>query len=301
MRLILLRSLFPPLLSILRGMYNTGCKMLGKALGNLLATHRLKALVWLVVMLLGWALPGVLGGGLGVAQAAPKVDLIPKPAALRAIDPQLEAQVLDILRRHPEVILESVQHYQETKVKEARQAQQAVLKRFQRNPQAAIGPSPQLGNGKVILFEFSDFQCPFCAEVRATLKQFVQQNPDRVSLVYKHFPLASIHPEAVAAARAAWAAQQQGQFWPYHDALFEQQPQLGDRVYRQIAASLNLDLTRWQRDRTSPAAAQALAQDLQLGEQLGIDGTPFFVLDDVAFSGAVPLAELETRLAQVKS
>ncbi|MEB3293318.1 MAG: DsbA family protein [Synechococcales bacterium] len=228
-------------------------------------------------------------------------NLVIAQAQSSPIDPKLEAQVLEILRRNPEVILESVQRYQQKKAQEAQKAQQAVLKRLKQNSQAAIAQSPQLGNGQVILFEFSDFQCPFCAEVGITLKQFVQKNRDRVTLVYKHFPLATIHPEAVNAVRAAWAAHQQGRFWQYHDALFEQQKQLSDATYRQIATDLKLDLTRWQRDRTSPAAAQALTQDLQLGEQLGIDGTPFFVMDGKAFSGAVPLAELEARLAQAGS
>lgn len=218
------------------------------------------------------------------------------------IDPQLEQQVLEILRKHPEVILESVRKYQQEQAQKQERAQQALLQQLQANPKAAIGNSPTLGAplGKAVLFEFSDFQCPYCAAVSPTLNEFVKKHPQDVTLVYKQFPLTSIHPEALAAAKAAWAAQQQGKFWPFHDALFANQKNLGEATYREIATSLGLDLAKFDRDRASQSAADAIAKDQALGEQLGIDGTPFFVMNGEAFAGGIPLAELEQRLANLR-
>jgi len=77
---------------------------------------------------------------------------------------------------------------------------------------------------KVIVEEFSDMECPGCGAYAPTLKQFFDEYPDdEVALVYKHFPLVSIHPFAIPAAKAAEAAGKQGKFWEMHDLIFENQ------------------------------------------------------------------------------
>lgn len=218
-----------------------------------------------------------------------------------AIDPKLREQVLQIIRENPEVILEAVQAYQRQQETRQQQARQSFLQAVVSNPQSIIGQSPTKGakEVRVVLVEFSDFQCPFCAKANATLRQFMAKHSNQVTLVYKHLPLTSIHPEALPAAKASWAAAQQGKFWDYHDALFNQQAQLGDALYQKIARELKLDLQRFERDRNSTAARDAISQDLQLAEKLGIDGTPFFVMNGEAFSGAVQLSDLEAILARV--
>lgn len=212
------------------------------------------------------------------------------------IDPNFEAQVLQVIRKNPQAILDSVQAYQRAQQDEQRKAQQSFIQELRENPKAAIGQSPTKGNGKAILVEFSDFQCPYCQAAAGTVRQFVTKRGDRVTLVYKHLPLTSIHAQALPAAQAAWAAGQQGKFWEFHDALFEQQKQLGEPLYSSLAKSLGLDMTRFNRDRTSKAAEAAVNQDVQLAEKLGINGTPFFVMNGQVFSGDVELAALEQAL-----
>ena len=222
--------------------------------------------------------------------------------ASTAIDPVLEQQVLQILREHPEVILESVQTYQQERYEAQQKAQQAILQGFVANPDRLIGHSPLKGDRKtgIVLAEFSDFQCPYCAQAQQTLMAFMAQHADEVAFVYKHFPLTSIHPEAMPAAKAAWAAGQQGQFWPYHDALFAQQDQLGEAQYQQISQELGLELAQFNRDRASEAATNAINQDLELAQQLGLQGTPAFILNGELLSGAVSQEELEAKLAQAR-
>ncbi len=206
----------------------------------------------------------------------------------------LEKQVLEIIRKNPAVILESVAKYQQEQ-----QAQQAkVREEIIRKPEAIIGDSPQLGQGKTILIEFSDFQCPFCAQAQANLKQFMAQRSGEITLVYKHLPLAQIHPEALPAAQAAWAAQQQGKFWEFHDALFEHQDKLGDEFYQTTAKQLGFDLAKFNQDRASEAAKTAIEQDMALAASLDLRGTPTFIMNGQLFSGAVSIDELEQRFAQ---
>ena len=125
--------------------------------------------------------------------------------AASRISPQLEQQVMQIIREHPEVLIESVQAYQQQQQQQIRQSQQAFLQELQINPQAVIGNSPVTGspNSKIVLVEFSDFECPYCSEANKTLKNFMAKHQNEVTLVYKHFPLTPIHNQALPAAKAA--------------------------------------------------------------------------------------------------
>lgn len=227
---------------------------------------------------------------------------LPAYAATGTVNSRLEEQVLQIIRDRPDVILESVQAYQQQQYEQQRQKQQSFLQEMKANPQRIIGESPKTGASeqKIVLLEFSDFQCPYCAQVHQNLKQFMSNHQREVTLVYKHFPLIAIHPEALPAAKAAWAAGQQGQFWQYQDALFTQQDNLSEDFYVATAKNLNLDLEKFNQDRNGNAASLAIQQDMVMAQKLGIGGTPFFVMNGEAFSGAVQVSDMEKVLARVK-
>lgn len=222
--------------------------------------------------------------------------------AQAAISAKTEAEVLQIIRKHPEVLLESILSYQDQQREKQEQSRRELLENFKNNPDSLIGESPKTENApknppkKTVLVEFSDFQCPFCAEAHQTVNQFMKAHQEEVTLVYKHFPLTEIHPEAISAAKAAWAANQQGKFWQYHDQLFAQQDNLGDKLYINIANKLNLDIEKFNQDRDGDAAELAIKQDVEIAEKLGVQGTPFFVMDGRVFEGAVPLSVLESAL-----
>jgi protein-disulfide isomerase len=169
------------------------------------------------------------------------------------------------------------------------------------NPKAVIGDSPTTGakEQKIVLLEFSDFQCPYCSKAHQTLKQFMTTRQNQVTLVYKHLPLTQIHPEAMPSAKAAWAAGQQGKFWEFHDALFENQQKLGEPLYVATAQALNLDLKRFDQDRNGQAASAAIQKDVEMAEKLGVTGTPFVIMNDQVISSGVELDNLEAALKQV--
>jgi protein-disulfide isomerase len=163
-----------------------------------------------------------------------------------------------------------------------------------------IGDSPTRGNpnAQLILLKFSDFQCPFCGQAAGNMKTFMNDSEADVLYVYKHFPLTQIHPEAIPSARASWAAQQQDQFWPYHDALFAKQDRLGDDLYTEIAQTLGLNMEQFESDRTSAASRDAVEQDQQLTRELRLSSTPTFVLNDLLVPGSTPMEFFETVVEQ---
>ena len=218
-----------------------------------------------------------------------------------SVDPKFKEQVLQVIRENPQAIVDSVQAYQQQQQQSLKASQESFLQTMKTNPKSAIGDAPTTGSAsqQIVLLEFSDFQCPFCARAHDNVKQFMAKHQDKVTLAYKHFPLTSIHPQALPAAKAAWAAQQQGKFWEYYSALFEGQKQLGEPFYGAIAQKLNLKVDKFNSDRNSPAAEAAIQKDVQLAQQLGIEGTPFFIMNGKTFSGAVELSEMENILASL--
>ncbi|HEY9634564.1 MAG TPA: thioredoxin domain-containing protein [Coleofasciculaceae cyanobacterium] len=216
-------------------------------------------------------------------------------------DAQLQTKVVQIIRDNPQVIIDSVQAYQKKQQEKQQQAQKVFLDGMKSNPKSVIGQSPITGAAeqKIVLLEFSDFQCPYCAKAHQTLQQFMTSHKDKVTLVYKHLPLTQIHPQALPAAKAAWAAGQQGKFWEFHDALFTQQDKLDESLYVATAKALNLDLKRFDQERNSNTASAAIQKDVEMAQQLGVSGTPFLVLNGEPISGAAETAELEALLAQV--
>lgn len=164
--------------------------------------------------------------------------------------------------------------------------------------EAIVGNSPRKGaeDPKALVFEFSDFQCPFCAQAAPVVRELIEKRGDSVSVVFKHLPLAAIHPEAVPAARASWAAEQQGKFWEYHDALFQNQTSLGDNLYVQLAQELGLDIDRFNADRNNAEALAAIEADLALANRFQFRSTPTFMVNDLIIPGVPSLEGFEQIL-----
>jgi protein-disulfide isomerase len=151
--------------------------------------------------------------------------------------------------------------------------------------------APVIGSdgAKVMIVEFSDFQCPFCARVVPTLSQVQDAYGDEVRIAFKHFPL-PIHAAAPGAAAAAVAAQRQGKFWQMHDLLFENQRNLNRETYLKLAGELGLDTDRFEKDLDDPAVKDRVAQDLAQANALQVGGTPGFFINGRFLSGAQPFA-----------
>ena len=153
---------------------------------------------------------------------------------------------------------------------------------------AAEGPSKGPANARVTIVEFSDFQCPYCQRSVATMKQVLEKYPTDVRLVYRHLPLESIHPFARGAAEAATCADQQGQFWAYHDKLFENNRALGPADLQRYASEIGLDAKGFEACLADEKIKQKVEVDLGAARAAGISGTPAFIVNGRLLSGAQP-------------
>lgn len=147
--------------------------------------------------------------------------------------------------------------------------------------------TPRLGpeGAPTEVIVFSDFQCGFCKRAASELKRLHARYPARLEIYYKHFPL-PYHEQAMNAARAAEAARLQGRFWEMHDLLFANAVALNDGIYVELARELGLDVKRFEADFASEQVAARIAADRAEGDAVGVDGTPFFVINRRPFYGS---------------
>ena len=136
-------------------------------------------------------------------------------------------------------------------------------------------------DSKVVLVEYADFQCPGCGGAHPQLKQVVEQYKDKVAFVYRAFPLTSIHPNALAAAAVAEAADKQGKFWEMHDLLFESQsswenlkPEERGAVFSGYARQLGLNVDTFNRDVASKEVSDRIAYARAIGGKINVNSTP---------------------------
>ncbi len=139
----------------------------------------------------------------------------------------------------------------------------------------------------VTLVEFSDFQCPYCRRVQSVLKRLMTAYHGRLKLVFRDFPLRQIHPEAQKAAEAAQCANDQGQFWQYHDRLFAV-TELGTEDLKQYAVELGLDAEQFNACLDSEKYRQEVQKDIDDAIAAGVNATPSFFVNGLPINGAVP-------------
>jgi protein-disulfide isomerase len=147
------------------------------------------------------------------------------------------------------------------------------------------------GNGKsgVTLVEYGDYQCPFCQQYYATVKQVQTDMNDQIHFQFRNFPLVNNHKNAFAAARAAEAAALQNKFWEMHDLLYEQNDPNGQNgwvaagdptpYFNQFAQQIGLNAAQFKKDFASVKVNDLINADMAEGGRLGITGTPTFYLD----------------------
>lgn len=138
-----------------------------------------------------------------------------------------------------------------------------------------IDGSPSKGpeSAPVVVVEFADFECPFCASVAPVFEKTFEEKKDKVRFVYKFMPLAA-HPHGEIAARAGFAAAQQGKFWEMNRKMFGNREHLEESDLQSYAKDLGLDLAKFKTDMNSQAATDRIATDHKLADTLGVKGTP---------------------------
>ncbi|MCB8881473.1 DsbA family protein [Acidisoma cellulosilytica] len=147
----------------------------------------------------------------------------------------------------------------------------------------AMDPSVGPAKANVTVIEFYDPRCPYCRQVDPMLSLWQQHDPD-LRIVYKDLPI--LGPPSVIGSQAALAAERQGAYMPFRAALMASPPNIDSAMVHRISDELGLNWTKLQKDMNDPAIAQRLADNEQLAQKLGIQGTPGFVVGDQLVVGS---------------
>lgn len=182
-----------------------------------------------------------------------------------------------------------------TQFAESLRSQANVVVRLKPPPvvrvEVSVDGAPVRGapDARVTLVEFSDYHCPFCKRAQATMKQILDQYPGKVKHVFRDLPIDSLHPQARGAAEAARCARDQGKFWEYHDALFNNAPKGAPDDLRRYAEQVKLDVPAFERCLSAGTHRETVQRDIDEATKLGLNGTPAFFINGRPVPGAQPL------------
>jgi protein-disulfide isomerase len=233
--------------------------------------------------------------GIMVAAAAPATSA-EEPTDLSV--EQIEKIVREYLLRQPEVVYEALQELQRRQAEAEAARQQAAIAENQsellNDPASPLGGNP---DGDVTLVEFFDYRCAYCRRVVSSMRALLDEDPD-LRVVFKELPV--LGPDSERAARAALASRRQGGYVPFHFALMAAED-LSAQGIRAAAEAVGLDADRLEADMTAPEVNTAIQANYALANELGIEGTPAFVIGKQLIPGAVDKARLEQLIRDARS
>ena len=220
----------------------------------------------------------------------PNVD----PAARQSMDQVIERYI----RTHPEVIEQSLQALEAKRQSEEKERVKAVIA-ARRNELLNDPASPASGNpnGDVTVVEFFDYRCGYCKRAAGVVTQ-LQKDDRSVRVVYKDFPILGETSEV--AAKAALASRAQGKHQAFHEALLTAKGELSKETVLAIARDVGLDVKKLEADMDNPEWATMIERNRALAKELGITGTPGFIVGDELHPGALDLDRLKDLVAQAR-
>ena len=235
------------------------------------------------------------------ALATPTTPATFTPAQTKAIQQMIRAEI----QNNPISIIRSIQAFQKKSLQNEQQHSLAVAKTLKQSlvfntKDPSIGPK----NANVTIVEFMDYQCGHCRTMAKTIESIMSQDKN-IRLVVKEWPI--FKGNSLLAAKAAFAAYQQGKFTPIHHAIVNYKGPLNDTNLTTLARQSGLNLPLFNQARKSASTAQLVQQNFALAKQLGFQGTPAFIIAStygnkmVVMPGAVPAKVLKSAIEQVRS
>lgn len=212
--------------------------------------------------------------------------------ALKKILRQQPNLVLDVLRQNSEAVLEIAQQGSNLRRKHLLEAQ--WREDMKKPKETRLAGRPVLGNkdAKVTIVAFSDFTCNFCQQASRNLAKIMDEYGDKLSLVFKHLPLDEKGPGALASAYfIAIAMQDEAKAWEFYKQMFANRDALlsqGEPYIKKTAQNLGVDMKKLQKTLNGSKVKEIMEQDQEDGQKLGVEGTPYFLVNNLVVRGALP-------------
>jgi len=211
---------------------------------------------------------------------------------------EIRETVRQYLIENPAVIVEALEalqaRQQQGEQNSARGALSANMDRLTNAP-----GDPVIGNpdASVTLVEFFDYQCPYCKQMAGDLIELAREDTD-LRIVFKEFPV--FGAESSLAARAALAADKQGKYAEFHLGIMKLRGAPSEAAIMRLAASLGLDEARFSSDMQSDAIEATIQENYKLAQEIGVRGTPAFIIGNKLIPGAMSADELRALIARTR-
>lgn len=225
----------------------------------------MKSRLLIIAALTGAAFFGALVANIVAAQPT-------KPQSPQATDrAAIEQIVRDTIREDPAIIVEALNLYSENRVKDAARAHLPALL----SEKTGYVAGKNAGAAKVAVIEFFDYHCGFCKSGASFVQDLLKRDAG-VKIAFREYPI--LREESETASRYALAARAQGKYTDLHFAMLRENGVVTEKRIKEIAAGLGLDVTRLEADAKNPAFDDIIESDRRAGQELGVDGTPTFIV-----------------------
>ena len=241
----------------------------------------------MLLVLSGFCLPD------GVPCAADRITEDNLPQLLEKALLEHPDIVLDVLRRNSEAVLDIAQQGSNMRRKRNLETQWREDTKTPKSVRLAGRPALGSPKAKVNVVAFSDFTCHFCQQASKTVDALLREYGKDISLVFKNLPFDEKGPGGQAAAYfVAISQQSEEKAWKFYEVLFADRDRLvteGEDFLKKTAQDLEVDMKRLARDIRSKKVSDILAEDQQDAQKLGVEGTPYFLVNNLVVRGALPL------------
>ncbi len=239
--------------------------------------------------------------GKALATAVMVLMLALPASAQQAFTPQqktaIEKMIHDYLTANPEVLVEAANVLEKRREAEEKVAQSRLLKENKAALFASADDFVDNPDGRIPVVEFFDYQCGYCKRIHAAVKKLRAETED-VRFVYKEYPI--LGPVSEFAARAAIASRAQGKYAAFHVLMMGSQGRLSERAVLSLAEKAGLDIAKLRTDMEAPAVQAVIQRNLQLGQTMGIRGTPAMFIGDTYVPGAIQYSQMTDIVASTR-
>ncbi|PZQ46727.1 MAG: hypothetical protein DI551_04550 [Micavibrio aeruginosavorus] len=212
---------------------------------------------------------------------------------------EVEALVKQYILEHGEILIESVNNYQ-AKQEEETNKQSAVkakelLEKLKTEKNMAYAGNPQ---GDITMVEFFDYNCGYCKKAFEEIQSVLKDDKD-VKIVFYDMPI--LGPDSLVSARWSLAAKKQDKYFAFHTALMNHQGGKDEATLKKLAADAGLDVAKLEKDKASPEIDEEIKTHLKTAQELGIQGTPGFLINEKIFRGYIPYDVIQKTIADERA
>lgn len=213
---------------------------------------------------------------------------------------ELEGFIYNYLMENPGIIIEAVDKYRQNQEAEEAKMFDKKLGEHKTFLQADSNHSPSHGNpdADIVIVEFFDYNCGYCKKALKDVQAIIKQDKN-VRFVFKDMPILS--PSSHQAALWALAAERQGKYWEYHVALMDHGGSKDEATLERLAKNVGLDIKQLRKDLKDPALQEAIDKNILVSQELGIRGTPAFIINDKLSRGYIGLDTMKSIIEQIRA